>query len=323
MFHAFVMTQCFMRDCQLLDTHLEPTCAWKKVQLRAQPAADECEHGHALPTQDSETCFVFTSCKEAMAHGWMYATWNWQSRDMTCKPSEGYRKGQLTATSIMFPCSHHACICIAVLSSWTSGLRCKGNWHKNKKSFQQTCISMNEMITCCFSKKSAQSCNTCSLSVAMWEQWKCQFLQHHQTSEIPHMQITTFNTRSASNTCHLFKFIIANTSTQKRSIWFLKNNVCKWNCFVYDIKHLKITNNGFVFVITCQRHPARKKIQTISDIPVLFPPKFDKHTFDKQRLRKKYQTDILFLPFLQTTTKRNHTHVVKHGCTQNLSISSR
>ena len=56
-----------------------------------------------------------------------------------------------------------------------------------------------------------------------------------------------------------------------------------------------------------------KKIQTISDIPVLFPPKFDKHTFDKQRLRKKYQTDILFLPFLQTTTKK-HTHVVKHGC---------
>jgi hypothetical protein len=60
-------------------------------------------------------------------------------------------------------------------------LRCKGNWHKNKKSFQQTCISMNEMTTGCFSKKSAQSCNTCSLSVAMWDQWKCQFLQHHQT----------------------------------------------------------------------------------------------------------------------------------------------
>ena len=72
---------------------------------------------------------------------------------MTCKPSEGYRKGQLTATSIMFPCSHHACICSTVLSSWTSGLRCKGNWHKNKKSFQQTCISMNEMTTGCFSKK--------------------------------------------------------------------------------------------------------------------------------------------------------------------------
>jgi hypothetical protein len=48
-------------------------------------------------------------------------------------------------------------------------------------------------------------------------------------------------------------------------------------------------------VITCQRHPARKKIQTISDIPVLFPPKFDKHTFDKQRLRKN--TKQIFCSF--------------------------
>jgi hypothetical protein len=29
----------------------------------------------------------------------------------------------------------------------------------------------------------------------------------------------------------------------------------------------------------------------------------------------KNAKQILFLPFLQTTTKRNHTHVVKHGCT--------
>ena len=228
------MTQCFMRDCQLLDTHLEPTCAWKKVQLRAQPAADECEHGHALPTQDSETCFVFTSCKEAMAHGWMYATWNWQSRDMTCKPSEGYRKVQLTATSIMFPCSHHACICIAGLSSWTSGLRCKGNWHKNKNMFQQTCISMNEMTTGSLKNISANMQHVFTfcdngpwwIYPSAWDQWKCQFLQHHQTwrcdtatlqsSEIPHMQITTFSKRSASKTCHLFKFIIANISSQKK-----------------------------------------------------------------------------------------------------------
>ena len=68
---------------------------------------------------------------------------------------------------IMFPCSHHACICSTVLSSWTSGLRCKGNWHKNKNMFQQTCISMNEMTTGCLSKTSAQTCNTCSLSVTM------------------------------------------------------------------------------------------------------------------------------------------------------------
>lgn len=92
----------------------------------------------------------------------------------------------------------------------------QGELAQKQKTFQQTCISMNEMITCCFSKKSTQSFNTCSLSVAMWEQWKCQFLQHHQTSEIPHMQITTFNTSSASNACHLFKFIIANTLTPKK-----------------------------------------------------------------------------------------------------------
>ena len=112
---------------------------------------------------------------------------------MTCKPSEGYRKVQLTATSIMFPCSHHACICIAVLSSWTSGLRCKGNWHKNKKSFQQTCISMNEIITCCFSKKSAQSCNTVHFL------WQCEGNENvNSCNIIKHLRSRTCKSRHST-----------------------------------------------------------------------------------------------------------------------------
>ena len=245
------MTQCFMRDCQLLDTHLEPTCAWKKVQLRAQPAADECEHGHALPTQDSETCFVFTSCKEAMAHGWMYATWNWQSRDMTCKPSEWYRKVQLTATSIMFPCSHHACICIAVLSSWTSGLRCKGNWHKNKKSFQQTCISMNEIITCCFSKKSAQSCNTVHFL------WQCEGNENvNSCNIIKHLRSRTCKSRHSTQdllAIHVtFSSLSVRTPQPKKNKFDFSKTMFANEIVSFTISSIsKSPTCGFVFVITC------------------------------------------------------------------------
>lgn len=59
-----------------------------------------------------------------------------------------------------------------------------------------------------------------------------------------------------------------------------------------------------------------RKNQTISDIPVLFPPQFDKHTFDKQRLRKEIPNRCFVRSiFTNNKPKKKHTHVVKHGCT--------
>ena len=205
---------------------------------------------------------------------------------------------------IMFPCSHHACICSTVLSSWTSGLRCKGNWHKNKNMFQQTCISMNEMTTGSLKNISANMQHVFTfcdngpwwIYPSAWDQWKCQFLQHHQTwrcdtatlqsSEIPHMQITTFSKRSASKTCHLFKFIIANISSQKSEFDFSRtmfaNKIVSFTISSISKSPTMVSLlSSLVKDIRCETN-----FKPFQIVPVLFPPKFDKHTFDKQRPHK-------------------------------------
>ena len=170
---------------------------------------------------------------------------------MTCKPSEGYRKVQLTATSIMFPCSHHACICIAVLSSWTSGLRCKGNWHKNKKSFQQTCISMNEIITCCFSKKSAQSCNTVHF---LW-QWESNE-NVNSCNIIKHLRSRTCKSRHSTQdllAIHVtFSSLSVRTPQPKKNKFDFSKTMFANEIVSFTISSIsKSPTCGFVFVITC------------------------------------------------------------------------
>ena len=86
------------------------------------------------------------------------------------------------------------------------------------------------------------------------------------------MQITTFNTRSASHTCHLFKFISANTSTQKNKFDFSKTMFAN-EIVSFTISSIsKSPTCGFVFVITCQRHPARKKIKPFQIYQCCFHP---------------------------------------------------
>ena len=98
-------------------------------------------------------------------------------------------------------------------------------WNDNRISLKNISANMQHVFTFCDN-------GPWWIYPSAWDQWKCQFLQHHQTwrcdtatlqsSEIPHMQITTFSKRSASKTCHLFKFIIANTSSQKSEFDFSK-----------------------------------------------------------------------------------------------------
>ena len=233
---------------------------------------------------------------------------------MTCKFSEGDRKHNMTATSTMFPCSQHACIGSTMLSSWTSGLRCMSNWCKNQPSFRNTCIAMNDMATSCFSKTSTQTCNVCSLSVAMnngknpctWEQWTCHLLQHHQTWsgdtsliwEIPHMQSTTFNKGWAvAKHVNLFKYIIANPFP-KRETWFFKTTLFE-KCFVWFTtwnisKSPSMVSFFWSVVKNMQGEKTFKPCQMES---LVRPTKLDKHTFRKRRLHKIYKACILWVSF--------------------------
>ena len=233
---------------------------------------------------------------------------------MTCKPSEGYRKGQLTATSIMFPCSHHACICIAVLSSWTSGLRCKGNWHKNKKSFQQTCISMNEMITCCFSK------NQRNHATRVHFLWQCESNENvNSCNIIKHLRSRTCKSRHSTQVLLAMRVTFSSLSLRTPQPKKVKLNFSK-TMFANEIVSFTISSISksptmASFCNHLSKTSSAKKNQTISDIPVLFPPKFDKHTFDKQRLRKKIPNRYFVRSIFTNNKQTKHTHVVKHGCT--------
>ena len=124
---------------------------------------------------------------------------------------------QLAAASMMFPCRHlhlqqHCCQrvpqdCGAMATD------------SDKKHFQQTCsCEWHSWLAVSPKHRWTQTCNMCSLYVAMTIRWKPICVRQtkmsslatssyswlrHQSSEIPHMQTTTFNKKYASKTCHL------------------------------------------------------------------------------------------------------------------------